>query len=216
MSRFAPAARLFSRHLLVVACLAAAVPGCSGKPTPEQELDATFANNPKATRLKVAKFEGRVTIDNQPPGDEYSLLHITLMDAEKFKDSTVRRWQARVDKDGSFSFMTYLKHDGVPVGKYVAVFIDPSEEPKRKTANGLGTGMGSPLTGSRWGVDRLKNLYNDPEVNLKNPDFVVEVKEPGITNQTFNLAVVGKDGPPAPGQYAVKRVMVTPGFFLQK
>jgi len=214
MSAFARRARLFSHELLALVFLAAAgISGCSGKLTPEQELDAAFADG-KAARLKVAKFEGQVTVDNQPPGDNYPFLYVTLMDAEKFKDPAARRWQARVDKEGHFSFMTYLKHDGVPVGKYVAVFVDPSGPSKGKGGNTLGTGLGS-LGGTRASADKLKNLYNDPEVNLKDPDLVVEVKEPGITNHTFNLTVAGKQDISAPGPFAVKRITALPDF-LQK
>jgi hypothetical protein len=61
------------------------------------------------------------------------------------------------------------------------------------------------------GPDMLKNLYNDPEKNLKDPDFVIDLQAPGITDKTFNLRVVGKDSPPVPGRYAITKVTETIG-----
>src|SRR5271155_5267792 len=108
---FAPARRApaYSRELLALVLLSAAgMAGCSGgKPTPQEEVDAAFKDNPQG-RLKLAKFQGRVTVDGQPPQD-YLLLTVVLLDAEKYQDRKVPRWQAVVDKEGNFSFMTYLQ-----------------------------------------------------------------------------------------------------------
>jgi len=59
-------------------------------------------------------------------------------------------------------------------------------------------GMGQP--------DGLKNLYNDPDKNAENKDFVVELEPPGRTDCQFNLDLAGKD-PGTPGPKAVKQLL---------
>jgi hypothetical protein len=195
-------APVYSRKFVTLVLFwAAGMAGCSGGPTPQQQLDEAFKDS-KAKRLEVVPFQGTVTIDGQHPADNVFLC-VVLMDAEKYKDPKVEKWMARVDNGGHFSFMTYLSDDGVPVGKYVACFVDPTDPPK---ANRTGNAAGSGIYGASHGDDKLKNLYNDPEVNLKKPEFVIDVRSPGITNQTFDLQVAGKEAPPAPGQYAVVKV----------
>jgi hypothetical protein len=188
---------------------APAVAGCNNGPSAQQQVDAAFKANPEA-RLKVAKLEGVVTIDGQPPGKDYPLMQMYLVEADKFQDPKhAQRWQAPVDENGHFIFGTYLKDDGAPVGKYVALFIDPEADMHVKTGQTRsGTGFGGPKTGP----DKLKNLYNDPEQNIKDPAFVIDLQQPGITDQRFNLQVTGKD-PAVPGKYAVKDVPVASGGF---
>lgn len=50
--------------------------------------------------------------------------------------------------------------------------------------------------------DGLKNLYNDPEKNLSDPNLIVTVESPGRTDYEFNLQVAGKDAVAAPGKLA--------------
>jgi hypothetical protein len=190
---------------------AASVVGCSRGPTAQEQLDAAFKDS-SAHRLEVAKFEGQVTIDNQPPGPEYAKLHIILLEADKYdQPNRAQRWQADVSPDGHFSFTTYLKDDGAPVGKYVALFLDPSDNAKQE---GMArTGRGMRLGGARGGKDRLKNLYNDPEVNSKNPEFMIKLEQPGITNQHFNLELAGKEGRVTPGKYAVHEISTADSVF---
>jgi hypothetical protein len=190
-----------NKLLALILLVAPVIAGCSG-PTAEDKLDAAFQNNPNAHRLEVAKFAGTVTIDNQAPGDEYKGLHILLVDADKYKDSNAPRWDATINSEGHFSFMTYLKDDGAPVGKYVVLFVDPrAKSNKRATAS-----ISKTASRSSTGADALKNLYNDPEVNVKDPQFVLDLQRPGTTEKTFDLKVAGKDGPSNPGNYAVTNV----------
>jgi hypothetical protein len=192
-------------------CLIAPVmAGCNNGPTAQQQVDAAFQANPEA-RLKVAKFEGIVTIDGQPPGKDYPQMQMFLVDADKFQDpKRAQRWQAPVDENGHFIFATYLKDDGAPVGKYVALFVVPEATVHVKSSGGRPTGTG--FGGAKTGPDKLKNLYNDPEQNVKDPAFVINLQEPGITDQRFNLQVAGKD-PAVPGKYAVQDVPVASGGF---
>ncbi|HEX4072436.1 MAG TPA: hypothetical protein VHX68_14745, partial [Planctomycetaceae bacterium] len=53
-----------------------------------------------------------------------------------------------------------------------------------------------------FGPDGLKNLYNDPDVNSKKPEFVIDHQAPGKTDYTFNLSVAGEAPPSAPGPKA--------------
>jgi hypothetical protein len=198
--------RLWGPLCLIVSSLA----GCSNGPSAEQQVDAAFQANPEA-RLKVARFEGTVTIDGQAPGKDYPLLRIFLVEADKFQDPKhAQRWQAAVDESGHFAFATYLKNDGAPVGKYVALFIDPEATVHVKTARTVsGTGFGGP----KAGPDKLKNLYNDPEQNIKDPAFVINLQQPGITDQQFDLKVAGKESPSSPGRYSVKDAPVASSVF---
>jgi hypothetical protein len=201
-----------SRPLSALVLLAAAsVVGCSGGPTAQEQLDAAFKDS-SAHKLEVAKLEGQLTIDNQPPGAEYPQLHIVLLEADKYdQPNKAQRWQADVGQDGHFSFTTYLKDDGAPVGKYVVLFLDPSDNAKQEGMARAGRGMRS--GGARAGKDRLKNLYNDPEINSKNPEFVIKLDQPGITNQHFNLELAGKEPRVTPGKYAVRDVSTSDSVF---
>ncbi len=92
-------------------------------------------------------------------------------------------------KDGSFTFYTYTAGDGVPVGSYVVLFAEL--HPSRQK------GLIQP--------DGLKNLYDDPDKNGQNKDFVVTVAEPGKTDYDFNLDLAGKE-PATPGPHAVAEI----------
>jgi hypothetical protein len=196
----------------LVFLVAASVVGCSRGPSAQEQLDAAFKDS-SAQKLKVAKFEGQVTLDGQPPGSEHQQLHIVLIEADKYQEpNRAQRWQAHVGSDGHFSFTTYLTDDGAPVGKYIALFVDPSQSESPARTGMPRVGLGMRLGGARAGNDRLKNLYNDPEVNNKNPEFVIKLEEPGITNQHFNLEVAGKEAR-TPGKYAVRDVSTADAAF---
>ena len=92
-------------------------------------------------------------------------------------------------KDGRFSFYTYTTGDGVHVGSYVVLFAELRSNRER----GL------------LGPDGLNNLYNDPDKNAQNKEFVVSVESPGKTDYEFNLQVAGKE-PGTPGPHAVTEI----------
>jgi hypothetical protein len=205
--------RSFWHRLVLIFLVVSAIAGCTGGgPTAEQQLEAAFAGNSEA-RLNVAKFEGTVTFDGQQPGKDHALLQILLVDADKFQDPKhAARWQAPVDESGHFAFSTYLKDDGAPVGKYVAVFFEP-EVTTRVKGSGRTRSASQGFGGAKAGADKLKNLYNDPEQNLKNPAFLITLQPPGITNQTFNLELAGAQGPAVPGKFAITDAPVAGGGF---
>jgi hypothetical protein len=194
------------KFLFFVFVAAAAAAGCTGKSSAEQELDAAFKSNPEFKRLAVAKYSGHVTIDGQEPGAETNMF-VILLDPEKFKDRQTPHYDARVAPDGSFSFTTYLKDDGAPVGKHIVCFVDPRIKNALAAKKVGARSLGRPSVRETGGPDFLKNLYNDPEKNSKDPKFMVDVEAPGNTDANFNLEVNGKDPPPAPGQYAITKII---------
>jgi hypothetical protein len=193
------------KFLFVVFLAAAAMPGCTGEKSREHELDAYFKANPQYKRVATAKFSGHVTIDGQPP-EATGRLFIVLFDADKYKDSKAPRYEARVEPDGHFSFTTYIADDGAPVGKWIACFVDPRSESVQHQKVGARS-FAPPGESQYSGHDALHNLYNDPEKNLQDPQFVIDLQAPGITDANFNLQVAGKDPVAAPGQYAVTNIV---------
>jgi hypothetical protein len=88
--------------------------------------------------------------------------------------------------DGSFEFPS----GGLPPGKYVVLFAQLEFRPK-----------------DGWrGPDALMNLYNDPEINAKRPDFNIDHQAPGRTDYTFNLTVAGETPLAAPSPKALIRI----------
>ena len=87
---------------------------------------------------------------------------------------------AFVKPDGSFELLP------LPPGKYVMLFAELSYKP--------------PL--GFFGSDGLKNLYNDPDVNAKKPDFVINHQAPGKKDYTFNLTLAGATPPESTGPKA--------------
>ena len=178
--------------------LALCLPGCSGRKSEKEAVDQYFKDNPTAKRSNVARFAGTVTVDGQPPekGGDYKLF-VLLNDPNNLQKLPTR--YTEVDDDGKFSFMTYMAGDGVPVGKYIVEFAQ-LHLPRQRQRQGQGVAR------SYVGPDKLKNLYNDPEKNRDNPEFVVEVTQPGRTDYQFNLSVAGKDSEASPGKYAATTV----------
>jgi hypothetical protein len=167
------------------------IAGCSRRESADQALDRALQES-KKTRDVTAKFAGKVTIDGQKPDIEKGQsLVVILYDPQKPPPNrqTIPR-SARCRPDGSFAFNTYGTDDGAPVGNYIVLFavLKPSK------------------TGFR-GPDGLKNLYNDPEKNDKIPDYHLDLKPPGKTDWTFDLAVAGKEPVTTPGPHAVTGIV---------
>ncbi len=184
----------------VLFLVAAAISGCgSGRQSETQQLDEYFKNNPKAKRETLAKFAGHVSIDGQaPPKDKKLFVVLNDPDHPVRPSKQPPAHFASCDAEGNFEFTTYLKGDGVPVGKYVVTFVE-LHTPK----SGQGPhSMGMPSFTTKFvGPDELKNLYSDPVKNKAESTFLVDVQS-GKSDYDFNLAVAGKDGGP-PSEYAV-------------
>jgi hypothetical protein len=185
--------------LLAFLVLAAALQGCSQQKSGKEAVDQYFKTNPDAKRATVAKFAGAVTIDGQPPEKKAGTALFILLNDPQHLEKLPTRYMEVAD-DGSFSFMTYLAGDGVPVGKYVVEFV------QLRLPRGGGQRRGGGEARVYRAPDALKNLYNDPEKNKDIKEFVVDVTEPGRDDYQFNLSVAGKDPVTTPGRFAATTV----------
>jgi hypothetical protein len=137
-------------------------------------------------KVKLAKFAGRVTVDGQPPIGEHAESLLVMLYNRREPERNKPPLAVDCRNDGSFEFYTYLEGDGVPEGSYVVLFA--------QFADGAGASRGQP--------DALKNLYDDPDKNARDPEFVVELQSPGRVDYAFDLKVTGHD-PATPGPHAV-------------
>ena len=181
-----------------------ALQGCgSGRQSESQALDEYFKNNPKAKREALAKFAGHVSIDGQPPAKDTKLF-VILNDPDHPQRPSKEppAHFTSCDAEGNFEFTTYMKGDGVAVGKYVVTFVE-LHTPK----GGAGPHpMGAPTFTRKYvGPDDLKNLYSDPQKNKGESTFLVDIQPPGKSDYDFNLSVAGKDGG-QPSEYAVTKL----------
>jgi hypothetical protein len=58
-----------------------------------------------------------------------------------------------------------------------------------------------------YGPDELQNLYNDPEVNAKKPEFSIDHKAPGKSDYQFDLKIAGVEPVKTPGANAMKEII---------
>jgi hypothetical protein len=186
---------------VVVSLVAASVfSGCTGgshgtREDEQQQAAKGFKQAP------VAKMAGHVSIDGQPPEKETTLFVILNDPQHLTLPKTGPAHFAECDAEGNFAFTSYLKGDGVPLGKYVVTFAQ-LRLPSAAGRHPMGRGN---FKREYIGPDGMKNLYNDPEKNKNEKDFNIEVVEPGKTDYEFNLSVAGKNGL-SPAQYAVTRI----------
>ena len=186
-----------TKRLTFCFAIALVLEGC-GPPTAEQALEQAFKANPNAQRVEIVKFEGTIAVDGQPPNKPGTKLFIILNDPKNPQDPTKQpKLVGGCDEEGNFFFSTNGARDGVESGSYIVTFVQLHH---RKA-----------LFGQRRGAlfeppDELKNLYNDPDKNVANPEFNVEIKKPGRTDWHFNLAVAGKDPVVAPGPHAITKL----------
>jgi hypothetical protein len=176
--------------LAIPALFALTIAGC-GRESADKALDRALLESNK-TRDATAKFAGKVTIDGQKPTlQRGQSLVVILYDPQKPPPNRqILPRSARCRPDGSFAFNTYGTDDGAPVGNYIVLFA------VLKAAQG----------GFR-GPDRLMNLYNDPDKNDKIPEYHLDLKAPGKTDWSFDLAVAGKDPVTTPGPHAATGIV---------
>jgi hypothetical protein len=204
MSFPAPRACELLQIWIATVLLAATLAGCNAKPTTsaEQEADVKFDNNPKSRMLPVAKFAGKVTVDGQPPKKDGKLF-VILTDSKHLDEHAsgqLPKLYAVCNAEGSFAFGTYdLKNgkDGVFTGKYVVTFVQLHKYSGSTTKAGRPVAPGSsrrPQTSVKYALpDDLKNLYSDPDTNVKDKRFKLDLQPPGKDDYQFNLAVIDKD-----------------------
>jgi hypothetical protein len=178
-----------ARGLLTALAVLSLLPaGCNNTESSQAALDAQLkALN--AQRATLGKFAGKVTIDGQPPAINRGEVLLVILYDQTHPDKNKSPLYTACKKDGSFTFYTYTAGDGAPVGSYVVLFAEL--HPSRQK------GLVQP--------DGLKNLYDDPDKNAQNKDFLVTLAEPGKTDYDFNLDLAGKD-PATPGPHAVTEI----------
>lgn len=131
---------------------------------------------------KAYPLGGRVTIDGQPPSAFLStlpgkpVLEVMLYDLDNPK-APPRNWPSMpADADGHFEYSFEGIGDGRPAGNYVFVFAVLNDRKKK----------------GKVGPDQLKNLYNDPEKNEKDPRFKIHHEAPGKSDYSIDLAIAGQ------------------------
>jgi hypothetical protein len=167
--------------------------GCEGRQSTAERLEDAY-KSAGMDPVTVYPLGGKVAVDNEPPAakSESARLVAIAYDAAKPNVNAKSSTHAFVKPDGSFELSL------LPPGKYVMLFAQLGQNPR--------TGF--------FGPDGLKNLYNDPDVNSKKPEFLIDHHAPGKKDYTFNLSVVGETlaapGPKAfvgsgPGRASVQK-----------
>jgi hypothetical protein len=158
--------------IFLVAC------GCGGRESTAQRIEKAY-ESAGMSPVTAYSLGGKVTIDNEPPAakPETARLVAIAYDAAKPDAKANSSATALVKPDGSFEFPLLTP------GKYVMLFAQLGYNPR----------MGF------LGSDGLKNLYSDPDVNSKKPEFLVDHRAPGRTDYAFNLSVAGETPPTVPG-----------------
>ncbi len=156
--------------------------GCEGRQSTAQRVEKA-SKSAGIEPVTVYPLGGKITIDNAPPVAKPETARLVAIAYDATKPDAKAKSNARVflKPDGSFELPP------LPPGKYVMLFAQLGYNPR------IGF----------YGPDGLKNLYNDPDVNSKKPEFVIEHQAPGKTDYTFNLSVAGETPPAARGPKAL-------------
>ena len=154
--------------------------GCGGRQSDAQRVEKA-SKSAGLQSVRGYPLGGKLTIDGQPPpSSETAPLLVIAYDSAKSDVNAKGSARASIKPDGSFEFPSLTP------GKYVMLFAQFHRSPK----------MGF------LGADGLKNLYNDPDVNAKKPEFLIDHRAPGKTDCTFNLSMAGETPPAGPGSKA--------------
>ena len=158
------------------------------RPSAKQSVDTILKESGKS-RSDVFPLAGRITIDSQPPqagGLRQPRVTLVLFPESKLDAPLDGLPKATCEPNGEFSFSTYDRGDGVAPGKYVLAIVELKFD-KRKGYSGK---------------DLLKNLYNDPDQNLKNPELVIDHHAPGKKDYAIDLKLAGREAA-SPGPHSV-------------
>lgn len=138
-------------------------------------------------RASLYPLAGKVIVDGQPARYvKPQRLVMMLYDRSRPDLPPFKRPCKDVGADGTFSFGTYAKGDGLPAGKFVVTFAL-----LKVTNQGL------------LGPDQLNNLYNDPEKNAKVSEFNIDHHGPGKEDYVFDLKVADQEEVGVPGPNAL-------------
>jgi hypothetical protein len=155
--------------------------GCEGRQSSAQRLENAY-KSAGMDPVTVYPLGGKITVDNEPPIARFGTARLVVIAYDAAKSDATAKGSARafVEPDGSFELPP------LPPGKYAMLYAQLGHNPR----------MGF------FGPDGLNNLYNDPDVNSKKPEFVIDHQAPGKTDYTFNLSVAGETPSAAPGPKA--------------
>jgi hypothetical protein len=152
----------------------------------------------------VAKCAGRVTVDGQPPKQDCKIF-VTLHRPDHIDEAAHLKGKgyqlfATCDDDGKFVFA-----NGVEPGQYVITFVELHARGggQKSQGGGLRAVRGSVSPRGFQPPDELKNLYNDPDKNIKDQAFILNLASPGRDDFQFDLAVAGKEAVDKPGPNAI-------------
>jgi hypothetical protein len=178
--------RLTSTGFCVIgACVICVAAGC-GNSDKQPSLSALFKQS-GGNRPSVYPLAGKVTIDGEPAHYvKPQRLVMMLYDPTRPNLPPFKRPCKDISAEGTFSFGSYTKGDGLPAGKFVVAFAV-----LEVTNRGL------------LGPDQLNNLYNDPEKNAGIPQFNIDHRAPGKKDYVFDLKVAGREGVGSPGPKAL-------------
>ncbi len=177
----------FLKRILAVAAALGlgAVVGCTNTPSSAQRLEEAYKSS-GIKRTTVYPLSGRVSIDNAAPTFKKRRMGLIVMAYNASNpDVPATGSYTPVKADGTFEFVD----GGLPPGKYVLLFAALHYDKKK----GL------------IGPDELKNLYNDPDVNAKKEEFVINLDSAGKTDCQINLSVAG-EAPKSPGPKALTHI----------
>lgn len=180
--------RWFTSLALFVAVCCCGCSGCSGTQSSDEGIKAALTNA-NQEKHSVAPLAGKVTIDGQPPHFDKpnQRIFVMLNDPQKPDVPLTDRPTATANSEGEFAFSTYNKGDGWAPGHYVLTFAVLTKKGKKGDV----------------GPDALNNLYNDPDVNAKTPEFVIDHQSPGKSDYAFDLKIEGKEPVKTPGPHAL-------------
>jgi hypothetical protein len=155
--------------------------GCEGRQSTAERLEKAY-KSAGMDPVTVYPLGGKITVDNLPPEAKSGTSRFVVIAYDDSKPDAKAKGNARafIKPDGSFELPP------LPAGTYVMLFAQ--------------LGYNSRL--GFLGSDGLENLYNDPDVNSRKPDFVIHHQAPGKTDYTFNLSVAGETPPAVPGPKA--------------
>jgi|HubBroStandDraft_6_1064221.scaffolds.fasta_scaffold19608_1 hypothetical protein len=164
-------------------------------------------------KLPLAKFAGRVTVDGKPPKKGCKVF-LVLADAKHPDENShgiLPKFYTACDDDGNFAFTTYDKGDGVPVAKYVVTFMEfhPAVARASKGSARAPAAFSSHPQQRFMGPDEFKNLYSNPDTNVKDKQFNLDLQAPGKDDYHFDLAVAGKAGS-EPAPHALRTLLLRP------